>query len=123
MKCPRPKPGASVPPFHNRKEQTADLISKNITQPEINANPALHLIRDVIFIAYPLGRILRVAIFHLLLQFGGYIDLHCVFHDKSSIYQFLQTSVAGSFGKFGTPIEQLRVEVPISPANRSPAVC
>jgi hypothetical protein len=71
MKCPRPKPGASVPPYYDWKEHAADLVSKKNIQPVTHANLALHLVANAIFIAYPLGRFLRVAIFHLLLRFGG----------------------------------------------------
>jgi hypothetical protein len=71
MKCPRPKPGASVPPSYDWKERAADLINKKNTQPVINANPALHMIANAIFIAYSFGSFLRVASYHLFLRFGG----------------------------------------------------
>jgi hypothetical protein len=73
MKCPRPKPGASVPPYNDWGGRAADLINKKHTQPVTNANLALHMIVYAIFIAHLIGQVLPVAIFHLLLRFrfGG----------------------------------------------------
>ena len=73
MKCPRPKPGASVPPNNDWDGRAADLINKKHTQPVTNVNLALHMIVYAIFIAHPIGQVLPVAIFHLLLRFrfGG----------------------------------------------------
>jgi hypothetical protein len=71
MKCPRPKPGASVPPSYNWKERAADLIDKLSIRPVFYANLALPMNANAIFISYSFGSFLQVASYHLLLRFGG----------------------------------------------------
>jgi len=71
MKCPRPKPGASVPPSYNWNERAADLIEKLSIRPVMNTNPTLQMNANAIFIAYSFGSSLRVASDHLFLRFGG----------------------------------------------------
>ena len=71
MKCPRPKPGASVPPSYNWKDRAADLIDKLSIRPLMNTNPALQMNANAIFIACSIGSFLRVASYHLLLRYGG----------------------------------------------------
>ena len=71
MKCPGPKPGASVPPSYNWKERAADLIDKLSIRPVMNTNPVLQMNANAIFIDYSFGSFLQVASYHLLLRFGG----------------------------------------------------